>query len=204
MELLARWLCRRWRAIALPVAALVLFAAACPLRAEVRDYEVEAAFLFNFTIFANWPDGTFADPAQPIVIGVLGDDPFGSFLDKTVDNERVGNRALVVRRYRHVEDVRACQVLFISRSEAAHLDKTIAALRGQSVLTVSDIDHFTDEGGMVRFFEEGNHIKIGIDVDAVKASGVTISSKLLQIAQITHRETSASRPNNPVLLAVQW
>jgi hypothetical protein len=153
-----------------------------------NEYQIKAVFLFNFTQFVEWPTTAFADSQEPIVIGILGDDPFGSYLDDTVRGEKVDNRALVVRRYRRAEDIDGCQILFISRSEAARTEQIIAQLKDRSILTVSDADGFGRRGGMVRFIAENSRIKLRINVVAAKAAGLTISSKLLRVAEIVGSE----------------
>lgn len=195
---LPRLLCRRF---ALALLSLIAMAAPLQVRARATDYQVEAVFLLNFTRFVDWPPGTFANAQQPLVIGVLGDDPFGSFIDQTMMGEKVSNRSVVVKRFRNADDFGACQILFVSQSEAGHLEHIMARLRDRSVLTVSDIDGFTERGGIIGFIPDNDRIKLGVNVDAAKAANVTISSKLLRIAQITTRATSAIAANAPVLFA---
>jgi hypothetical protein len=154
-----------------------------------REYQVKAVFLFNFTRFVDWPAAAFADAQQPIVICILGDDPFGSYLDDTVRGEKVDNRSLVVRRLQHVDDFDACQILFVSGSEAGRVEEVVALLKGRSILTVSDADAFGKRGGMVRFVAENNRIRLRVNVAAARAAGLTISSKLLRVAEITSNET---------------
>ncbi|SDR71305.1 YfiR family protein [Opitutus sp. GAS368] len=152
-----------------------------PLTAE---YQVKAVFLFNFAQFVDWPAAAFENDQAPIVIGVLGEDPFGSYLDEVVQSEKIGDRALVVRRYRRVEEALGCHILFIGRSNAAQLDRVLARLQGTSVLTVGDLDNFCLRGGMVRFVTEKGKIHLRINMDVAKAGGLTISSKLLRWATI--------------------
>jgi hypothetical protein len=152
-----------------------------PISAE---NQVKAVFLFNFAQFLAWPQGAFANAQSPIVIGVLGEDPFGSYLDRVVRGEKIGNRSLVVRRYRNAEDVANCDILFISRSEAGNLDAIIARLKGRSLLTVGDLEGFTRQGGMVGFTTVNGKIRLTINLAAAKAADLTISSKLLAHATI--------------------
>ena len=173
---------RKWWRLVAPV-FLSLAGTQALAEAGVRDYQVEAVYLFNFTQFVEWPSAAFADTHKPIIIGVLGDDPFGAYLDETIRGETVGNRPLVVKRYRRVEDIEVCQVLFISRSEAQHLQPIIDRLKDRSILTVSDADGFTQFGGIVRFVTQGNHVRLRINAEAAKAAGLRISSKLLRVAQ---------------------
>jgi hypothetical protein len=182
MAFLAAYFPSCWWRIMVPI-FLSLTATQAVAQTRVHDYEVEAVYLFNFTQFVEWPSAAFADAQKPIIIGVLGDDPFGAYLDETVRGETVGKRPLVVRRYRRVEDVDACQVLFISRSEAQFLKTIIDRLKDRSILTVSDADGFTQHGGIVHFVTQDEHVRLRINVEAAKVAGLTISSKLLQVAQ---------------------
>jgi hypothetical protein len=160
-------------------------AAQAPAQTAISaENQVKAVFLFNFAQFLAWPPGAFRSPQSPIVIGVLGDDPFGPYLDRVVQGERIGERPLVVRRYRRPEDAAECSILFISRSEAGEFDTVMARLKGRSLLTVGDFDGFARLGGMVRFVTENGKIRLRINVLAAKAAGLTISSKLLAHATI--------------------
>jgi hypothetical protein len=182
LALAARRGCLRW----LVLAALLgtAGATASAQNATSAEYRVKAVFLFNFAQFVEWPARTFRDARSPLVIGVLGDDPFGAFLDEAVAGEKIGDRPLLVRRYRRVEEIADCHILFISRSESGQLEKIIASLKGRSVLTVGDTDTFIRKGGLVRFVTENNKIRLRINVEAARASDLTISSKLLRPATI--------------------
>ncbi|HZL18124.1 MAG TPA: YfiR family protein [Polyangia bacterium] len=152
--------------------------------APSREYQIKAVFLFNFAQFVEWPPAAFADANSPIVIGVLGENPFGTYLDETVRGEQVNNRPLAVQRYRRVDEITTCHVLFISRSETNHLEQILASLKGRSILTVSDDEDFVQRGGMIRLATVQNKIRLIINVDAAKAANLTISSKLLRAAEL--------------------
>jgi hypothetical protein len=156
-------------------------AAEAPVAAE---YQLKAVFLFNFAQFVDWPSGAFPEAQSPLVIGILGADPFDAYLDETVRGEKANARPLVIRRYRRAEDIGDCQVLFISRSEAGRLGPVLASLKGRSILTVGDMDGFAQRGGMIGLVTENNKIRLKINVDAAKAAALTISSKLLRPAEI--------------------
>jgi hypothetical protein len=149
-----------------------------------REYQIKAAFLFNFAQFVEWPTNAFQEATTPLVIGVLGEDPFGASLDETVRGEKVNNRPLVVQRYRRVEDIETCHMLFISQSERNRLEQIFAGLKNRSILTVGDLDGFALRGGMIRFVTEKNKIRLRINLPAAKAAGLTMSSKLLRPAEI--------------------
>ena len=166
-------------------AALALMAVASLLQAApLQEYQVKAVFLFNFTQFVDWPAAAFNDASEPIAICVLGKDPFGSYLDDAVRGERVDNRPLVVRRYMRSDELDSCRILFISQSEAGQLDTIIAHARAMRALTVSDARGFGEHGGMVGFVTEDNRVRLRINLDAAKAAGLTISSKLLRVAEL--------------------
>jgi hypothetical protein len=170
------------------VAALLALSAAAPGRAQAppapTEYQVKAVFLFNFSQFVDWPAAAFADGRSPLVIGVLGRDPFGAMLDEIVGGETVNGRPLAVRRYESVEQVDACHILFIDRSQDPQLDAVLAALKGRSILTVGDLDGFARRGGMIRFVTVGNKIRLRVNLVAAQQAKLTISSKLLRPAEI--------------------
>jgi hypothetical protein len=169
-----------WMGILLLVSSLKLSAQT----AISLENQVKATFLFNFARFVDWPAKAFSDADAPFIIGVLGEDPFGSYLDETVRGERVNGHPLTVQRYRRVNEIKACQVLFISRSEADRLEQILASLRGRSILTVGDTDDFAARGGMIRLAPEKNKVRMRVNLNAVKAATLTISSKLLRVAEI--------------------
>lgn len=150
----------------------------------LREYQIKAVFLFNFAQFVEWPATAFADAHSPIVIGVLGEDPFGSLLDDTIRGETVGGRPLVVQRYRRVEEIKVCHILFISTSEAGRSDSVLFSLRRRPLLTVSDLDGFAGRGGMIQLFTEKSKVRLRIDLAPAKAANLTISSKLLRPAEV--------------------
>jgi hypothetical protein len=148
-----------------------------------REYQVKAVFLFNFAQFVDWPPRAFPEPQTPLVIAVLGDDPFGTYLDETVRGEKANDRPLVVQRYRRVAEIKTCHVLFICRSENDRLEQILGSLKGRTILTVGDSEDFALHEGMIQFITEKNKIRMRINLEAVKAAGLTISSKLLRVAE---------------------
>jgi hypothetical protein len=187
---LARCRARLARAVAgcAILAAMVLMAVPASAQAPVAlPSQVEAVFLFNFTQFVSWPANAFATDTSPLVLCVLGEDPFGSYLDETIRDERIGARALALRRYSRIEDAGDCHILFISRSEAANLAAILQWLNGRSILTVSDAEDFGRRGGMVRFVVEEGRVRLRVNVAAAQAVELTISSKLLRVADIVRQ-----------------
>jgi hypothetical protein len=176
----------RSRRAALVLAALLALAAAVPGHAQAppTEYEVKAVFLFNFSQFVDWPAAAFPASSSPLVIGVLGGDPFGATLDEIVRGETVNGRPLAVRRYQSIDQLDTCHILFIDRSQEAQLGAILAALKGRSILTVGDFDDFARRGGMIRFATVGNKIRLRVNLAAAQEAKLTISSKLLRPAHI--------------------
>jgi hypothetical protein len=169
------------------VASIMLFSVGPEASAQTaisREYEIKAVFLFNFAQFVDWPAEASAGPQTPLIIGVLGEDPFDGYLDDTVRGEKLNNRPFVVQRYRRVEDIDGCQVLFIGRTNPNQLGHIMAALKGRSILTVGDTEGFAEDGGIIRFVTENNRIRFRINVDAAQAAHLIISSKLLRLAEV--------------------
>ena len=169
-----------------PARVLLLWATALPLlcgetgaRGVVPEYRAKAAFLYNFGRYVEWPPGAFPEPDSPFVIGVLGRDPFGSQLDDLVADRSIDGRRIVVRRFRRAGDVRACQILFISRSERERLAQILGHLRKTSTLTVSEAESFLQRGGMICFVLASNRIRLAINPDAAARAGLKIKSQLL-------------------------
>jgi len=173
---------RRWSGLLAWLLASAVIAGAQP--AQMKEYQVKAAFLFNFAQFVDWPETAFPQADTPLTIGVLGDEPFGGALDEIVRGEQVHGRTLRVQHCRRVEEAAGCHVLFISRSESGRLEQIVGSLRGRSILTVGDSEDFVQRGGMISFINERNKIRLRINRDLAAGAGLTISSKLLRVAEI--------------------
>jgi hypothetical protein len=172
---------------ALAAGVLVLCVIAVPKTAAASDdleHQVKAGFLYNFTKFIDWPAEAFSDPSAPIVIGILGDDPFGSQLDKAVQGETSGGRPLVVKRFKRAEDAKACHLLFVSDSEARRFPEIVATLKGAPVVTVGEMDKFVLRGGMIGFVIERGKVRFEINPDAAGRIKAKLSSQLLKLAKI--------------------
>lgn len=149
-----------------------------------QEYEIKGAFIFQFSQFVDWPAYAFPDPSTPFVIGIVGEDPFGSFLDELVENETVEGHPIELRRYENLSEVGPSHILFISKGSAHYMKQTLEKIQGTYTLTVSDISGFAKEGGMIRFYINNNKIKFQVNVEVAKSAGLVMSSKLLRLADI--------------------
>ncbi len=165
---------------------ITLFGAMCfsAQAPATREYQVKAAFLFNFTQFVEWPSQSFATPQSPAVIGILGKDPFGNYLEETISGESINKHPLVIQHYNTPDEVMNCHVLFINLKDKDKQQQIIDKLKGKNVLTISDASGFSKLGGMIRLYTKDDKINIQINLDATKAEGLIVSSKLLKLAEI--------------------
>ena len=164
---------------------------------DSSEYLIKAGFIYNFAKFVEWPSTSFSQPESPIVIGVLGTDPFGSVLDRIVADKKIGSRGFVVRRYKwskDLKDLRDCQILFISASEKAHTDEIVEFVKWLPILTIGETPGFAERGGVIRFTLEDNRVRFEVNVDAAHKANLNISSRLLTLAKIIPQSASARNP----------
>lgn len=174
------------RCLLLPVLALAVprTGAAEGGTEPAAEYQVKAAFLFNFAQFVEWPRAAFADDKAPLVIAIAGRDPFGTYLDNLVRGEKIGSHPIVVRRLGEGDNPEGAHILFVRLAGSSETDEMLARARELHVLTVGDAENFNRLGGMVRFVTENGKIRLRINVVAAKDARLVISSKLLRWATI--------------------
>jgi hypothetical protein len=146
------------------------------------EYEVKAAFLYHFANFVTWPAAAFGSASAPFVIGVLGDDPFGGSIEKTIRGEKINGRSLVYRHVTRVDEMKACHILFISSGDQKRLRHVLSDLQNVPVLTVGESGQFISSGGMICFVVADK--KVGFDVNLTSAAkaGLKLSGRLLKVA----------------------
>lgn len=153
-----------------------------------RDYQAKSRFLINFAQFTEWPPAAFPDEKAPLIIGLLGADPFGQSLDKLVENELVRGHRLHVLRYRRVEEIKSCHILYIAESEESRLDDIVRSLKEKPVLTVSEIENSVMRGVIIRMRTENKKVCLAINLESAKAANLVLKSKLLRLGQIVQPE----------------
>jgi hypothetical protein len=152
-------------------------------------YQVQAAYLYNFGKFAQWPVATRAK-AETFNVCVFGEDPFGPILNATVAGGTVDGKTVVAKRIVSAPDAVECRILFISLSEDKRLDKILEALNGAAVLTVSDMPRFAERGGMIQFILDENRVRFQVNLTAAQNAGLILSSQLLKLAALVRRSSS--------------
>jgi hypothetical protein len=168
---------------------LVCIGVLCAQTSPAHEYQLKAVFLFNFSQFTKWPANSFPAQSSPLIIGVLGADPFGEALELAVANESVNGHPLSIRRYNQVKDVGLCHILFIAYNDKELLRQTFRALEGKNVLTVGDAPGFIEQGGMIRFVNENGKIRFQINAEKTRGENLLLSSKLLRLAEIVSPQT---------------
>lgn len=148
------------------------------------EYQVKAAFLYNFAKFTDWPAPAFDDASEALVIGVLGADPFGPALDAAVHGKVIHSRIVRVRRIERAGDAAGCHLLYIAPSAAVDLPVLLPALAGEHIMTVGESSDFTAQGGIVRLYMEDDRVRFEVNVGAAEQARLAISSKLLALARV--------------------
>ena len=170
--------------VLLSVAFLRMLSPAACLAQTTEDVEarVKSAFLLNFARYVEWPANVFVSSNSPVIIGVLGTDPFGRHLDSTVEGKTIDRRPVQIKRSKSISDLSDCHVLFISAAERDRLPGLFLRIDDKSILTVSDMDGFTYAGGMIQLKKKQNTVRFDINREAAGKVHLKISSKLLKLA----------------------
>jgi len=155
---------------------------------QSKEYLIKAAFLYNFIKFVDWPSESFKNDAAPINLYVLGDDPFGEALD-TIRGKRVKGRRLVIKQVRRVEQIEGAHLLFISTSEKGRVKQILKSLADAPVLTISEMEGFGQNGGIINFITVDNKIQFEINSEKAEQHKLRISSQLLKLARIVRSES---------------
>ncbi|HZP24777.1 MAG TPA: YfiR family protein [Terriglobales bacterium] len=159
---------------------LVCAASVSAQQPKASEAEVEAVYIFKFSQFITWPGNARSAPTFDICI--LGDDPLGPFLDRTVRGERVNGKAVVDRHLARPQDAQGCSILYISRSENYRLRQVLATVRELPLLTVSDIPEFSSKGGMIEFVLQSGRVRFQVNLTPAEQAGLSMSSELLKVA----------------------
>jgi len=150
--------------------------------ADLQEFQKKAEFINSFTRFVDWPARKFALPDSPFVIGVFGTDNISALLQESIQDRQIKGRPALIKHLLNKEELRACHVLFISRSERDRLGPILGEVRRENVLTVGECDNFLGKGGVINFVTVGGQVRFQISSDAAAREKLVVSSKLLQLA----------------------
>jgi len=152
--------------------------------AEVEEYQLKAAVVYNFAKFVEWPPQSFTSASEPIAVCIVGQDPFGNWLGETLAGRMVGGRRFVIRHASEPQEAGRCQILFVSSSERKRFRNILAEVKGDGVLTVGDTPGFAALGGVVNLRLDGETVRMEVNLESAKQKKLQISAKLLSLAQI--------------------
>jgi len=201
----------RIKTITALILVLSLSAVACATEeaAPSKEYQVKAAFIYNFIKFVDWPQAADTESdektegsTQPITIGIIGENPFGNAFD-AVTKKKIQGREVVIKlfpgfaknkvryrqdgktryKYKDTDALKACEVLFVSPSESKYCKEIIDTVKDNCVLTVGETKDFLETGGIIRFVTEQKKVKFGINLIAAENAKLKIRSKLLRLAK---------------------
>ncbi|MFA6540718.1 MAG: YfiR family protein [Bacteroidota bacterium] len=175
------------RVYVLSAAVLLLMCTAALSQSQKEiEYRFKAVYMLNFLQFMEWPDSAFENDQSPIIISVVGDDPFGNILDETFRNEKFNGHPVMLTRFHSINEAGKSHIMFIGTSEKNISTEVLKRLSEASVLTISDLDHFGTMGGGIGFYIEQNKVRFEINLNALKQGDLKASSKLLRLARIVN------------------
>ncbi|HEX4055039.1 MAG TPA: YfiR family protein [Tepidisphaeraceae bacterium] len=174
---------RRSPAVVAWIIPALILAIQCRADAPTWEYQVKAAFIYNFTQFVEWPKSAFTDAKSPFVVATVGKDPFHGALEKAMDGKSVGSRAVSIRHFDDPDHMDICQILFVPASLDSSLSGVFNKVGAKPVLTVGETDAFCPAGGGIRFFIENDHMRLELNHDATDAAGLKISARLMSLAK---------------------
>lgn len=148
------------------------------------EYQIKAKYLYNFTRYVNWPKEAFTDSVSPFIIGIIGQDPFGVNLEKTVEGKKINSRTFLIKRFQSAKNLEYCHILFIGISDREHHHQILDTIQGLSILTVGSRVKFAQDGGIINFIKKKKRIRFEINTKMARESGLRISTKLLKMADI--------------------
>jgi hypothetical protein len=152
--------------------------------AALPDYQVKALFLLNFTKYVEWPGNAFTGSDTPITIGLYGESKLGEALKSVVAGKTIGGRAIVIRQVESPDDLSQCHILFISGAESSRFHQIIEKIDALPILTVGEDAAFVQNGGIINFVLKNGNVRLEINLSAAKKAGLTISSRLLAVADV--------------------
>lgn len=148
-----------------------------------REYKIKAVLIYRFTKFIEWTPESFSDNQDPLILSIIGNDPFSKSID-ALHGKNVKGRKLLVKRITGIEDIDKSHILFIAQSEKERLTEILQTTRELCVLTIGDMEGFSNQGGIINFFMVENTVRFEINVAAAQEAGLEIRPSLLNLAKV--------------------
>lgn len=186
-----------YRLFVVVLVALLSFVITQPALAQTKaagEYELKAAFVAKFPLFVSWPETSFESPTSPIVVGLLGRNTFGPYLEAALKDKVAVGRPVIVKICDVVEEAATCQIVFIAESNKATVETILKELAKHTVLTVSDEPNFAERGGMLGLAESDRKIRLEANVEAIQHSNLRVDPQLLRISKVVASSTKKAIP----------
>ncbi|MBF0572328.1 MAG: YfiR family protein [Desulfamplus sp.] len=161
--------------------ALAIYSTECGYAAEISEYQIKAAYIYNFTKFIHWPDNAFRDQTAPLVVGVLGENDFDGALIP-LSSKTVNSRAIQIKFFRTLEDVQECHILYISNSDTVETDSILKELKFRPIVTIGDGEQFAFRGGVIQFVMIRSRLRFILNLANAKINQIQIDAQLLSLA----------------------
>jgi hypothetical protein len=179
----------RWVAVLIGLAMLCVSTTSGKGAEVLKEYELKAAFLYNFTKFIEWPTNSFAEANAPFVVAVAGNSPCTAELQKIAKERKVNGRALIIKLVKTPEAAKGAHVLFVSVSEDARLKEWLAAAHSAGVLSIGESEPFFKQGGIINFILEGEKIRFDLNIGQANATELKISAQLQKLARTIRKKS---------------
>jgi hypothetical protein len=180
------------------VCSLLLISSPVVLGQE-REYQIKAEFLERFTRFIKWPsDSTVSNPSSPFCLCVIGKNPYGTYLSELSSLVKIQKKQITLTEISSLDQIRPCNLLFISDSEKATLSSILAYTVDKPILTVSDSPGFAQRGVLINFYEDEGFVRFEINIRAVEKSRLRFSSRLLKLGRLVNQENAITEQKNAV------
>lgn len=163
---------------------LFMYAAHADLEPATLEYKLKAVFMLNFAKFIEWPTKTFPSESASLNICIIGHDPFGPLLNEVIKDEMVHNHTVDVKRLQSPQNIGVCHIAFLSPSLKPNFSKLLRIFSNTQVVTISEVDGFIQQGGMINFISIDNKIRFEINPESITNAGLSVSSRLLALARI--------------------
>jgi hypothetical protein len=157
----------------------------------LTEYQIKAGFFFNFTRFVDWPESAFVNASSPVFVCILGETPMTDLVTDVALGKVVNGRAVSIRRVKASDDLRQCNLLFISAEEERHTAEILASLKKANTLTVGETPGFAQAGGMINFSIQENRVKLELNLEATTRAGLKVNSKLIAVARLVSHNSAA-------------
>ena len=165
-------------------AATALPVYAAPAASAARATELKAVFVFNFTIFVQWPAAAMPPPGEPFRIGVLGDAGMADALKQVVRGEHTHDHSITVQQSARAADLLGCQLVFVGSGAETQASDLLSHCRAKPILTIGETASFTHAGGNIRLYVEHNQLRMEINPTSFARQELKPSSKLLRAARL--------------------